>query len=50
MCVRAEIEWPEDDDEALSDNARSTIEALLSSDPQDRPDALGPTHFLLSYS
>jgi len=27
----------------LSDNARSTIEALLSSDPHSRPDAHGQT-------
>jgi len=32
--------WPEGD-EALSDDAQSTIEALLSSDPQARPDAAG---------
>jgi len=34
------IEWPEDD-EALSANAQNTIDALLSSDPQARPDADG---------
>ena len=40
----ADIEWPEDD-EALSDRARDTIEALLSIDPQSRPDAVGQTDF-----
>ena len=41
----ADIEWPEED-EALSDSARSTIDALLSSDPLARPDALGWNAFL----
>ena len=41
----ADIEWPEED-EALSDNARNTIEALLSSDPPSRPDADGEIAFL----
>jgi len=36
----ADIEWPEDD-EALSDNARTTIEALLNMDPSKRPKAAG---------
>jgi len=45
--VSADIEWP-DEDEALSDSARSTIEALLSTDPRARPDALGQTDYLLS--
>jgi len=43
----ADIEWPEED-EALSDNARSTIEALLSTDPQARPDTLGQLSQLIS--
>jgi len=47
LCMYIDIEWPEED-EALSDSARSTIEALLSSDPQSRPDALGLTHCRLS--
>jgi len=41
---RADIEWPEAD-EALSDNARNTIESLLSNDPQHRPDAVGQNSF-----
>jgi len=46
LCmVSADIEWP-DEDEALSDSARSTIEALLSTDPRARPDALGQTDYL----
>jgi len=45
VCNCADIEWPEDD-EALSDSARSTIEALLSSDPQARPNAVGKEIFL----
>jgi len=34
------MEWPEGED-ALSDRAQNTIEALLSFDPQARPDADG---------
>jgi len=46
-CV--DIEWPEDD-EALSDDARSTIEALLNNDPRSRPDSLGQAAFLTTAS
>jgi len=39
-CCCVDIEWPEGN-EALSEQAQNTIEALLSSDPQARPDADG---------
>ena len=48
MCCSVDIEWPEGD-EALSERAQSTIDALLSNDPRARPDAAGQ-HDLLNYS
>jgi hypothetical protein len=38
--VYIDIEWPEGE-EALSENARSTIDSLLNLDPSLRPTAVG---------